>query len=217
MPKFNLHSPTFIGNKYDLDDLIGSLANELALIESVSIRAVVRNVSKHLSDFVQFPARAILLWHGCDRVATKGERQKIHKYPARIQQLAKENGISLDRRPNGPAIASYILAGGNRPNRTGSANAWSTHHLYSGKFPYVGKNETTHAARDPNHFTQSAGLIAVHPIADAICDEFPCFAWLLRAEVFRRFRYDPDHVFASRHDKFGFASRKVTRVIYTKE
>jgi len=47
-------------------------------------------------------------------------------------------------------------------------------------------------------------LIATHPVADALCDEFPFFAWLLRAESFRRFGYDPDGVFSSQQDEFGF-------------
>jgi hypothetical protein len=46
-------------------------------------------------------------------------------------------------------------------------------------------------------FTHSAGLVAVHPLADALADEVPYFAWLLRSEAFRRFRFDPDGVFAS--------------------
>jgi hypothetical protein len=94
--------------------------------------------------------------------------------------MARARGVVLDTRPNGPAIAAFILAGGIRPERFGSSNAWSVHHLYSGKFPYIGPKTTTHAAKESGHFTQSAGLVAAHPIADALVDEFPFFAWLLR-------------------------------------
>jgi hypothetical protein len=112
----------------------------------------------------------------------------------------------LDTRANGPAVVAFQIAGGTRPGRFGSFNAWSIHHVYSGKFPYIGRTNRTHAIKEGRHFTQSAGLIATHPVADALCDEFPFFAWLLRAESFRRFGYDPDGVFSARQNKFGFAA-----------
>jgi len=127
--------------------------------------------------------------------------------------MAKTQCVVLDGRPNGPAIASFRLAGGKRPPRFGSSNSWSIHHLYSGKFPYPGYQETTHAAKSCLHFTQSAGLIAVHPIADAMVDEFPFFAWLLRGGAFLRFGYDPDGVFSSSRDDCGFIAGRVCRVI----
>ena len=67
------------------------------------------------------------------------------------------------------------------------------------------RQATTHAARSPDHFTQSAGLIAAHPIADALADEYPFFSWFLRAHAFVRFRYDPDSVFSCVQDPLGFA------------
>jgi hypothetical protein len=69
------------------------------------------------------------------------------------------------------------------------------HHIYDGKFPAPDRPTTTHAVKDPQLFTQSAGLVAVHPIADALADEVAYFAWLLRREAFDRFRFDPDGVF----------------------
>jgi hypothetical protein len=99
------------------------------------------------------------------------------------------------REATGPAIAAFLYAGGERPCRVGSRNCWSIHHLYSGKFPYVGRTETLHAVKHGDHFTNSAGLIAAHPVLDAMCDEYPCIAWYLRARAFERFGYDPDQVF----------------------
>ena len=214
MAKFNLDSPTCIRTNCDLADLPSWFSEELNAIENTSVRSIVRSVSKNLSDFVQFPERAVLLWHGCDRVPNDGQRQKYHRYPAEVRQIAKSKRIQLDSRPNGPAIASFLVADGIRPNRTGSSNAWSIHHLYSGKFPYIGKTTTTHAQKETMHFTQSAGLIAAHPIADAISDEFPCFTWLLRAEAFQRFGYDPDRVFAHKHNVHGFAQGHKIEVAY---
>ena len=129
-------------------------------------------------------------------------------YPAELKQLAKEVKSALDPRRNGPAILAFKAAGGSRPNLSGSTHAWHIHHLYSGKFPYCGKTETLHAAGSGLHFTQSAGLVAIHPIADAASDEYPWFAWLLRAESFLLFGYDPDAVFDGKIDPLGFAPGK---------
>jgi hypothetical protein len=72
-----------------------------------------------------------------------------------------------------------------------------------------------HATKDCNHFTQSAGLIAAYPVADALSDEFPFFAWLLRAKAYIRFGYDPDRAFCSEIDEFGFATGQHCRIIAT--
>lgn len=122
--------------------------------------------------------------------------------------------ITLDTRPNGPARASFEFAGGQRPERIGSTNGWTAHHLYSGKFPYIGCSDTTHAVKLGNHFTQSAGIITAHPIADALCDEYPFFAWLLRALSYQKFGYDPDGVFSNKRDDLGFEISRVCMVFY---
>jgi hypothetical protein len=70
-----------------------------------------------------------------------------------------------------------------------------------------------HAAKDCNHFTQSAGLIAAHPIADALSDEVPFFTWLLRAKAYLQFGYDPDRAFCSDVDSLGFAAGRQCRII----
>jgi hypothetical protein len=76
------------------------------------------------------------------------------------------------------------------------------------KFPFPGQTDTLHAASNGLHCTQSAGLVAIHPIADQMCDEFPAFSWLLRGEAFLRFGYDPDIVFSKRkHDECGFIGK----------
>jgi hypothetical protein len=188
----------------DLSNVARWFVRETVQIESETVRHVLHHVAGHLNDFVHWPARALLLWEGCDRVPPEGKKQRYHRYPEAVRTLAKKCEINLDTRPNGPAIAAFQLAGGTRPERFGSSNAWSIHHVYSGKFPYIGRSNTIHAIKDCKHFTQSAGLIATHPVADALCDEFPFFAWLLRFESFSRFGYDPDGVFSSGQDKFGF-------------
>jgi len=83
------------------------------------------------------------LWKGCDRVPSLGKKQKYHRYPAPICALAKAKDIQLDTRPNGPARAAFLFAGGVRPERFGSTNASTMHHVYSGKFPYIARTTTT--------------------------------------------------------------------------
>lgn len=213
MVTYNLSSPTTISEACCFDDLDKWLARQVREIEDKAIRSIVRQLCRNLSSFVKWPTEVILMWQGCDRIPPKGKKMKYHRYPDRIKVLTKKAGIPNDTRPNGPAIAAYLLAGGERPERRGSNNAWSIHHLYSGKFLYIDRDSTTHAAKEGLHFTQSTGLIAVHPIADAMCDEFPAFAWRLRAESFRRFGYDPDGVFSGRRNKLGFASGSRCRII----
>ena len=203
---YNLDSPNGLLERLDPGNVARWFVRETLQIDSEPLRTVLNQVAGNLNDFVRWPARALLLWQGCDRIAPQGKRQRYHRYPESIRQFAKNSGVNLDTRPNGPATAAFQLAGGNRPERFGSSNAWSIHHVYSGKFPYIGRTNTTHATKSCKHFTQSAGLIAAHPIADALSDEFPVFAWLLRFESFHRFGYDPDAVFSSHQDNFGFSS-----------
>jgi hypothetical protein len=210
-----LLSRTAIQKACNLDTLNDWFLDELKAIPSKAERDILSLIHADVTHFVRWPEWALLLWEGCHR--SKGS--KIHTYPETIKLLALEASIrmlragstkkiSLDRRINGPAVAAYQLADGVRPPRLGSKNCWSVHHIYSGKFPYPGKQLTMHAARDGRHCTQSAGLVAVHPIADQACDEYPAFAWLLRATAFQKFGYDPDEAFSSNaHDQYGFVGK----------
>lgn len=210
---YNLDSPSAIGSPCHLEHLDRWFASEADGLPDGAERRVLLDVATALDSFVKFPRRALLLWDGCDRVALPPAKQKYHQYPEELKRLSKEHLVYLDGRPNGPAIAAFLFAGGERPARYGSSNSWSVHHLYSGKFPYVGRRDTTHAAKSGSHFTQSAGLVAVHPIADALVDEFPPFTWLLRARAFLLFGYDPDGVFGERTDG-GFSAGRSSDVIY---
>jgi hypothetical protein len=197
----------------EVPDLKGWFAKELAQVPNAPEQAILSSVAAELDAFIRWPAEAVLLWPGCNRVPRPGKTQKYFSFPVHIREIANARGVVLDTRPNGPAIAAFVLAGGTRPERFGSSNKWSVHHLYSGKFPYIGRKTTTHAAKECNHFTQSAGLVAVHPVADALVDELPFFAWLLRAQAYLRFGYDPDGVFSLAHDEYGFAAGRQCRVI----
>ena len=200
----NTGSPNSIARKCRLTDLHDWFESEMSAVEEQVIRRFVIDVVTHLDDLVRWPSEAMLLWPGCDRTST------YHEYPEAIRSLAVAAKIGrLDTRSNGPAISTFLIAGGERPKRFGSHNSWSVHHLYSGKFSYVGRQKRLHAVKDGKHFTQSAGLVAIHPIADQMCDEFPAFSWLLRALAYKRFGYDPDTVFSSKpHDKYGFVGKR---------
>jgi hypothetical protein len=110
--------------------------------------------------------------------------------PSQLVGVAQTRAIVTDAH----RLAAGI-AGGDRPQRVSPGREWSIHHIYDGKFPAPGKTETRHAVKDGRYFTEAAGLVAIHPIADALADEVPYFAWRLRREAFDRFGLDPDGVF----------------------
>jgi len=164
-----------------------------------SERKVATEVWGRRADYIKWPASARLLWPGCVQT-------KYHRIPDRIKEEARSKGIQVDSRSNGPAVMSFLLAGGERPRRS-NRQGWHVDHIYDGKFPWISKARSLHAVKDGNHFTQAAGLVAIHPIAEALKDEHPHFAWLLRHEAYLRFNYDPDAVFSERTDEHGFGRR----------
>ncbi|MDH5450082.1 MAG: hypothetical protein OEX77_04125 [Candidatus Bathyarchaeota archaeon] len=123
--------------------------------------------------------------------------------PDRIKEEAKSKGIQVNTLSNGPAIMSFLLAGGERPTRS-NGQGWHIDHIYDKNFPWITKQRSLHAVKNGRHFTQAAGLVAIHPIAEALKDEYFYFAWLLRREAFLRFNYDPDRVFSEKVDEYGF-------------
>jgi hypothetical protein len=185
-------------NPCRLQDLSGWLEDEALSIPDEPHRRVILEVNAHIDSFVRWPKRAELLWANCDRTP------KYHTYPETLKVLFREQRINRDSRSNGPAIMAYLIAGGERPPRTGNHD-WTIHHLYDGKFAYPrAVRPQLRAVRDARHFTQSAGLVAIHPIADALANEFAIFAWRLRAESFKRFDYDPEGAFGNSSNEYGF-------------
>jgi len=193
-------------NPCDLEDLNGWLEAEAGAMVPDSYRRVILEVNANLDSFVKWPQRAELLWAGSDRTA------KYHNYLDVLKALFRQRHIACDARSNGPAIMAYLVAGGQRPKRSG-AQEWAIHHLYDGKFPYPGRTRPSlRAVMDARHFTQSSGLVAIHPVADALADEFGVFAWRLCAEAFVRFGYDPEGAFSDTQDELGFAGRGPVKV-----
>ena len=56
-----------------------------------------------------------------------------------------------------------------------------------------------------DHFTQSAGIVAVNPECEGDFRQYPCVVKTLRLAVWQRFGYDPDRYFdPGPHNRFGF-------------
>jgi hypothetical protein len=163
---------------------------------TASEKRIINEVWEHRTDYIKWPSKARLLWPGCIRV-------KYHQVPDRIKEEARSRGVQVDSRSNGPAIMAFLLAGGERPIRS-NGQGWHIDHIYDKKFPWPTRGRSLHAVKDGRHFTQSAGLVAIHPIAEALKDEYFYFAWLLRHEAFLRFGYDPDAVFSEKAGEYGF-------------
>jgi hypothetical protein len=139
--------------------------------------------------FIRWPKREHLLMPGCQRPG-----RQYHSFEPELKKLLKARGVAIDGRNNGPAIMAFLYAGGERPLRH-NGKGWSIHHVYDGQFPAPGRKSSVRAVVEGNYFTEAAGLVAMHPLADGLASESSYFAWLLRHEAFLRFRFDPDNVF----------------------
>ena len=126
-----------------------------------------------------------------------GRKKDCYDYPTQLVDEIKSAGLRVDRRNNGPAIVSFLLAGGERPLRPFPSRwGWTIHHIYDGQHPRFQNEQVPHAINDPKLFTDSRGLVAVHPFADYIAMREPLLAWLLRWEASKRFPgFDPMRVF----------------------
>lgn len=128
--------------------------------------------------FFRWPRVGELLWPGCVRTANDGE----HQFPTELLSRLRRLEIKADTRTNGPAIVSFLAAGGERPNW--GNEGWPVHHVFNG-------------ADDGNLFTHSAGLVAAHPVAHHLVHESALLNWLLRREAFLRFGFDPNRDFSA--------------------
>ena len=140
--------------------------------------------------FFKWPKAGTLLWPEC----TRGDENQRHEYPPAIATQLLRLGLQLDTRNNGPAIMSFLAAGGIRP--TCGGEGWHIHHIYDGTCPVNGIPQTVpHAVHDGQLFTHSAGLVAAHPVAHHLAHQSDLLKWLLRREAFVRFGFDPMGVF----------------------
>jgi hypothetical protein len=203
--------PSQIVEPINLDALEQWTESEISHLDK-DLQPILRQVCKNLDYFIRWPSKAELLWKG----AFRAKPNIYFEYPDELKrQIESMDTLRPNTLSNGPAIMSFLLAGGERPTRFAKNSAWHIHHIYFKEFPYKGRKETLHAVKEGNHFTQSAGLVAIHSIANTLCDEYPFFSWRLRAEAFQKFGYDPDHVFTpSQVDEYGFATGYSTIIRY---
>ena len=69
-----------------------------------------------------------------------------------------------------------------------------------------------HPVKNRRRFTQSAGLVAIHPVAEAPEDEQFHSAWLLGHEAFPGFDCDPDAIFSEEIGDYGFRELMRTKI-----
>ena len=125
-------------------------------------------------------------------------RDDLYDYPENIKAECFARGMRrADARSNGPAIVAFLLSGGARPFREEPSSwGWSIHHIYDGQFPAPHqRSDVLNAVGARGHFTNSAGLVAAHPVAHFVAANSPLLAWLLRWKASQLFNYDPDRVF----------------------
>ena len=108
------------------------------------------------------------------------------------------------------AAAAFKYAGGNVPQAPPGADAWRLIHVYPNlnRITPGNRDEVALAAA---HFTQSANLVAVHPVVCHLIADYPCILRTIEARAFTAFgdhdSYDPLQQFVpgrGRHDKAGF-------------
>jgi len=169
---------------------------------------------------VRLPSRAVLCNYGMTSrgrvmVVDEDDPNRTHiEMPPQKRVLGDEEQAAYEAQvgqedPNalgpGPdrnwwawAVSAFRYAGGCKPESPQGADCWQIRHLYSlDGFPL---------REQKYHFTQSADLVAVHPVVQCLMEQYPCIAKTLQARVFCAFQYDPANQFASGRgpDNCGF-------------
>ena len=75
---------------------------------SPEVLPVVDHVWNRRNSFIRWPARAGCWWPGC-------VRERFHQYSSEQRETLSAARINVDPRSNGPAILSFLMAGGERP------------------------------------------------------------------------------------------------------
>jgi hypothetical protein len=123
------------------------------------------------------------------------------EYDALVRQQDPEA-----QEPWAHAVAAFRRMGGYVPQAVPGTEAWQLLHLYEALTRWGAAGNRDEAARAARHYTQSANLVAVHPVVQHLMAQYPCIVKTLQARVFTKFRYDPLDQFAPgrRHDICGF-------------
>lgn len=138
-------------------------------------------------EYFSWPVYNLLLWKGCIV-------NKEHNYPKYMIKMFRAFKVGVDRKSNGPARMSFLMAGG-CINYTCGGGIWEIHHIYDGQHPRAEGRRVTRAVNDGRYFTEAAGLVACHPLAHKAAHVFAYVALNLRYESYKRFGFNPDHIF----------------------
>jgi hypothetical protein len=111
-----------------------------------------------------------------------------HSYSDELRETFGKFKIPIDSKSNGPAVMSYLLSGGEM-RFTSHDKLWEIHHIYNRDFSFNG--EILDAVHCGNHFTDSAGLVAAHPVAHKAAHTFAYIARRLWQEANERYEYNP--------------------------
>src|ERR1051325_1797412 len=132
--------------------------------------------------YVRWPKEIRLLLPGVTR-HPDGNNPNCYQYPVGLIDEIQTAGLEVRNYNNDPAIYAFLLTGGDRPRRSFPATwGWTIHHIYDEKHPApanVTAQPVPRAVRRGDLFTHSAGLVAVHPLADYVATNEPLLAWLL--------------------------------------
>ena len=168
----------------------------------------------HESPLVRWPQRALLCQWGMtsqDRIGVIDENDPdwtLRNMPAPERMLppgdAQYDALVRQEDPEALApgarigwpfaAAAFKYTGGNVPQAEAGADAWRLLHLYAGA-PAFDNGVEFDAMPNPKHYTQSAGLVAVHPVVHLLMAQHPCIVHTLRARAFTKFNYDPANYF----------------------
>ena len=175
----------------DVPDWIRAMANNKSKVGIQSAMAIWQQ----RNTYIRWAKTSRLLMPGVVR-HPDGNNPNCYEYPAGLINEILAAGLMVRNYNNDPAISSFLLSGGDRPRRPyPSSWAWTIHHIYDGKHSCPNGAPVPHAVSDGRLFTEAAGLVAVHPLADYVATNESLLAWLLRWEAFRRFNFDPMGVF----------------------
>ena len=128
------------------------------------------------------------------------DQERVAQYRALVRQEDPE-----ERLPSAHVFAAFSYTRGHVPQVSVADDGWRVMHLYAGA-PAFDNGVAFDAMADPKHYTQSACLVAVHPVVQHLMAQYPCIVYALRARSFTQFQYDPANYFApqAQHDDCGF-------------
>ena len=106
------------------------------------------------------------------------------------------------------AVSAFKRMGGCVPQAV-PPEGWQVLLLYEALTRWGAAGNRDEAAQAARHFTQSANLVAVHPVVQHLMAQYPCIVKTMQQRVFETFMYDPRTWFSpgEGHDICGFQAQ----------